>query len=111
MDIDSQLVHTRLDSGISTATKSDDSIGRVKEWLDVNGADSNAKNANNQPTELDATICMPVKTDVAYYLPGEKEPYISHFYGKRLSLAEFKRLITKKGNFRYIKFFFNFKMI
>jgi hypothetical protein len=61
--------------------------------LDNNNSELIKNNQNNQNNKT--------KTTVAYYLPNEDLPYLSTFVGTCLTLAEFKRLITKKGNFRY----------
>jgi hypothetical protein len=75
------------DSGISV--KSVTSIERVSDWL-----------ANTSTISRPNTV-LSVKTTVAYFLPGEEVAYISTFNGNDLTLAKFKELITKKGNFRY----------
>jgi hypothetical protein len=84
------------DSGVSTRSVA--SIERVSDWL----ATSNCN--NYQPTAAVATptpiLTNNVKTTVAYYLPGEDVAYISSFNGTMVTLAQFKQLITKKGQFR-----------
>ena len=76
------------DSGISI--ESTNSIERVNDWL------ANTSISSNKPT-LFPKFSIPV----VYFLPGEETAYMSVFYGKDMTLAEFKRLIIKKGNFRY----------
>lgn len=97
VDIDSQHNHVQssVDSGVAS-TKSVASIERVNDWL------TNSKNNEAQKAKkLDDDDDFNIKTTVAYYLPGEDLAYISTFNGKCLTLAQFKQLITKKGNFRY----------
>jgi hypothetical protein len=62
---------------------------------------NNNKNSCAKKTSIEDQSSSKVKTTVAYYLPGEDLAYISTFSGKYLTLAQFKHLITKKGNFRY----------
>ncbi|RNA20493.1 axin, partial [Brachionus plicatilis] len=101
VDIDSQhnqqsAVQSSVDSGVSTRSVA--SIERVNDWL-VNSAHKNPEPAKIKKIEEEQDVS--VKTTVAYYLPGEDLAYISTFNGRDLTLAQFKQLITKKGNFRY----------
>lgn len=96
VDIDSQ----NHDSGVSTKTVS--SIERVNDWLissQNKEEDHTSKYQEKKSNKLAEEES--VKTTVAYYLPGEELAYISTFNGKYLTLAQFKQLITKKGQFRY----------
>jgi hypothetical protein len=83
------------DSGISIAESVTSSlidrrnIDRINDWLTNTGIASE----QNTPSSF--------KTTVAYFLPGENTPYLSTFNGKHLTLAQFKQLLTRKGNFRY----------
>ena len=97
------------DSGVAS-TRSIASIDRVSDWLTT--SESNNEKSQKQappPTLPSNPKCVEtmekveekVKTTVAYYLPGEDLAYISTFNGKYLTLAQFKQLITKKGQFRY----------
>lgn len=95
VDIDSQKPF--VDSGhLSAATKSIDSIERVNDWLT-----SNTKTTTDEVKKPTVAPIVNEKITVAYYLPGEELAYISTYNGKYLTLAQFKQLITKKGNFRY----------
>lgn len=96
VDIDSQHNHIQssVDSGVSTRSVA--SIERVNDWL-VNSGQKISENCKIKKIEEDSNF----KTTVAYYLPGEDLAYISTFTGRNLTLAQFKQLITKKGNFRY----------
>ena len=99
VDIDSQHnnVLGSVDSGVSTRSVA--SIERVNDWLTNSGQQkTNDKVECVKKIEVEDPC---VKTTVAYYLPGEDLAYISTFNGKCLTLAQFKQLITKKGNFRY----------
>ena len=95
------------------------SYDRVNDWLSSGfqqqqqqQESQNSNQFKNEPSnkncnkELEAKVKQVtdnenVKTTVAYYLPGEDLAYISTYNGKNLTLAQFKQLITKKGNFRY----------
>jgi len=41
-------------------------------------------------------------TVVGYYFCGEPIPYRITVPGKRITLAQFKQLITKRGNYRWV---------
>ena len=88
------LKYKSRDSGISVDSVPSSlvdrrNIERVNDWL------ANTSIASGH------TVLSPIKTTVAYFLPGEETPYLSTFNGNHLTLAQFKQLITKKGNFRY----------
>lgn len=101
------------DSGVSIRSAA--SIERVNDWLNQTSNQSSAiedlKKTNKPVSIPDKKIEPPppfkkeetcnTKTTVAYYLPGEELAYISQFNGENLTLAQFKQLITKKGQFRY----------
>ena len=42
-------------------------------------------------------------TVVGYYFCGEPIPYRITVPGKRITLAQFKQLITKRGNYRWVQ--------
>jgi hypothetical protein len=107
------------DSGVSI--RSAVSIERVNDWLGYQHQQSKSQMTNEEfskntnkllPTQQtninsqesnkgkNTNLKTNVKTTVAYYLPGEELAYISTFNGQQLTLAEFKQLITKKGQFR-----------
>ena len=93
------------------ATKSNESMDRVQQWLVEKVPPSHAheqeiiekaiksKNMNKKPAPKAVEI---EKTTVAYHLPGEDLPYISTYPGKGLTLSQFKQLITKQGSYRYV---------
>lgn len=41
-------------------------------------------------------------TVVAYYFCGEPIPYRTLVRGRAVTLGQFKELLTKKGNYRYV---------
>jgi len=111
-----------------TSIRSAASIERVNDWLNQTSNQNPAeeiicnkkpappiivstpdkKQINNQQqqeqTALKKDTCDLIKTTVAYYLPGEDLAYISQFNGEHLTLAQFKQLIAKKGEFRFVIF-------
>lgn len=107
------------DSGVSIRSAA--SIERVNDWLNQtshSGSNDNEikklkknllatpdKKSNQEipsvPPAPIKKVESDIKTTVAYYLPGEDLAYISTFNGGHLTLAQFKHLITKKGQFRY----------
>lgn len=103
--------HENYDSGVSIRSAA--SIERVNDWLNQSTQPENIeeikqvkqipKTPEKKPeVDLKKEGACDVKTTVAYYLPGEDLAYISTFNGKQLTLSQFKHLITKKGQFRYI---------
>lgn len=107
-----QNVLDKQDTGAPGSMRGAASIERVNDWLNQ---------STNQQPQFEETIKKPappktvstpdkkllkkessdIKTTVAYYLPGEDLAYISQHLGDSLTLAQFKQLITKKGQFRY----------
>ena len=107
----SSIANNRADSGVASAASAN-SIERVSDWLKCSSNESAHQQQQstapmytqaNAPTKTGERELKgdSTKTTVAYYLPGEDLAYISTFNGKWLTLAQFKQLITKKGNFRY----------
>lgn len=114
----SNLGDNNYDSGVSLRTTA--SFERVHDWLAVNATHNNSNlqlsSNNNNTNFISPTITLPpqtqqhlvqfnqqqqsIKTTVAYSLPGEDCPFVSTFNGRELTLAQFKQLITKRGNFR-----------
>lgn len=105
------LPSDNYDSGVSIRSAA--SIERVNEWLNQSSqADENVEEVKKVKKIISpekkmlppAATKKPdngLKTTVAYYLPGEDLAYISTFNGEELTLAQFKQLIAKKGDFKY----------
>lgn len=112
-----------IDSGV-TSIRSAASIERVNDWLNQTANQNQIEELINKKPAPPVTVSTPakkhpiqqqqqktpvkketcddvIKTTVAYYLPGEDLAYISQFNGEHLTLAQFKQLIAKKGQFRY----------
>lgn len=109
------------DSGV-TSIRSAASIERVNDWLNQTTNQNPIEELITKKPAPPVTVSTPdkktsvqqeqapvkkdtcddlIKTTVAYYLPGEDLAYISQFNGEHLTLAQFKQLIAKKGQFRY----------
>ena len=92
-------VNDWLSSGFQQQNSEPQNASQLKNDLIPN---KNNKESGGMKREAnESTNCADtIKTTVAYYLPGEDLAYISTYNGKHLTLAQFKHLITKKGNFR-----------
>lgn len=109
------------DSGV-TSIRSAASIERVNDWLNQTASQNQIEEMITKKPAPPVTVSTPdkkqsvhqkvaakkescddlIKTTVAYYLPGEDLAYISQFNGEHLTLAQFKQLIAKKGQFRFV---------
>lgn len=113
VDIDSQSMNQQKKAWASSnrsinyseASKNAAKHDKVSDWLVSSGMNKNNEEEQDemrkQQPQLQVNDNKKVKTTVAYYLPGEETAYLSTHNGTNLTLAQFKHLITKKGQFRY----------
>ena len=113
VDIDSQSMNQQKKAWASSnrsinyseASKNAVKHDKVSDWLVSSGMNKNNEEEQDEPRKQQAQLQVndskKVKTTVAYYLPGEETAYLSTHNGTNLTLAQFKHLITKKGQFRY----------
>ena len=61
---------------------------------------STSKNRHSAPTGGEE---KKTSVTVAYYFCNDPIPYRTTLPGEKVTLAQFKTLISKKGNYRYVK--------